>query len=349
MAIKINPFHQLTWRTPANLQIGTDFRAQVLERVSPAQERFIDALYYGIPSAQLSAVARQIRLPESELAPLLSRLEPLLINSTDAWEPTGRGLSERIQASLDNRADDGEVLKSRSEAVVEITHLDATGLGLVLSLGAAGVGTLLSPDHSKVTEDDCASNLYPRALLGYQRFQAAKLILDSSWPGSRLVSSAKVFKSTPKPLVAVLVAQQVTPIDEVGRWRTLRTPVLQIRYHSIGVEVSPVLTSAGPCLLCREHFANDLDPAHLAMATQLAGGQLRFDDSATRLVGTGLALQQILRFLDTRARDRSTSGDPYGLAFTRVPEPRVEPIVWPAHPDCGCQVGLGITGLDATG
>ena len=337
MALKINPFHQLTWRSPNTLQIGTDYRAKVIDRVSPAQERFINALYFGMPESQLGAVARQIRLPEEQAAAMLKELKPLLIETTDAWEPSGRGLSERVQASMDNGADDGEIMSRRFASVVQINQLDATGLGLSLALAAAGVGTILSPDHSKVTEADCASNLYPRALLGYQRFQAAKLILDSSWPGSRMVSSARVFKSTPKPLIAVLTSHQVTPVDEVGRWRTLGTPILEIRYHSIGADVSPVLAGQSPCLLCREQRNQDLEPTHLSTSAQLCNSELTFDDSATRLVATGLALQQILRFLDGVG---ASVNEPVGFSFTRLPETRLDVQPWLAHPYCGCQIGL---------
>lgn len=337
MAVKINPFHQLTWRSPNTLQIGTDYRAKVIDQVSPAQERFINALYFGMPESQLSAVARQVRLPEEQAAAVLNELSPLLIKTTDAWEPSGRGLSERVQASMDNGADDGEVMSHRFASVVQINQLDATGLGLTLAMAAAGVGTILSPDHSKVTEADCASNLYPRALLGYQRFQAAKLILDSSWPGSRMVSAARVFKSTPKPRLAVLTSHQATPVDEVGRWRTLGVPILEIRYHSIGVEISPVLTAESPCLLCREQHNQDLEPTHLSTAAQLCNSQLTFDDSATRLVGIGLALHQILRFLDGTA---ASVNDPIGLSYNRLPEIKLEARPWLAHPKCGCQIGV---------
>ena len=340
MALKINPFHQLTWRNPNTLQIGTDYRATILPEVSPAQERFIDALYYGVPENQLGAISRQIRLPQAEADGLLSQLAPLLIKTTDAWEPSNRGLAERVQASLDNATDEGAVMHRRGQSVVQVNQLDATGLGLVLALAASGVGTLLSPDHGKVTEADCASNLYPKALLGYQRFQAAKLILDSSWPGSRMVSSARIFKSTPKPRLVVLTNQQVTPMEEVGRWRTLATPVLEIRYNSTGAEISPVLTNDSACLLCREHRSQDADAGHLTTATQLANGQLRFDDSGTRMVASGLAVQQILRFLDGPS---STDAEPIGFNLTRLPELKLESRVWQPHPNCGCRIGREFT------
>jgi hypothetical protein len=342
MALKINPFHQLVWRSPNTLQIGTDFRSRVIERLTPAQERLIDSLYYGIPESQLSAVAKQIRLPESELNSLMEQLSPLLIKTTDAWEPSRIGIGERVQASLDNGAEDGEILSRRAECVVQVERLDATGLGLTLALAAAGVGTVLSPDHSKVTDADSASNLYPRALLGYQRFQAAKLILDSSWPGSRLISAARVFKSTPKPQLVVLTSQQVTPLEEIGRWRTLRMPHLEIRYHSTGVDVSPVVTADSPCLLCREHYAQDVDSDHLAMVAQLANAELKFDDSATRLVGTGLAAQQILRYLDRAGTSVTGTSvkEPVGFEYLRLPETKLVAQAWAAHANCGCQVGL---------
>lgn len=349
MALRINPFHQLTWNNPHSLQIGTDFRAVTIDRVSPPQERLIDALYYGVARTQLPAVARQIHLPTPEADKLLEQLMPLLYESTDVPLDGNLGLGVRAQASLDNCAQDTTVLARRQASVIEIVNLDATGLGLMLALAASGIGTLISPDASKVSEADCASNIYPRALLGYQRFQAAKLILDSSWPGSRAVSSARVFKSTPRPDLTVMVNHQATPAEEVGRLRTLGRRVLEIRYCPTGFEVSPVLSTASACLLCREHHLQDADPNHLVRQAQLLGSQLRFDDAGSRMLSSGLALQQALRFIDSGEglTGDGLAGDTgsLGYRYTRLPAVELRGVEWLVHPACSCQIGQGATDL----
>lgn len=350
MALRINPFHQLTWNNPHSLQIGTDFRSVTVDRVSPPQERFIDALYYGISRAQLPAVAKQIHLSPAEADQLLGQLTPLLFESTDAQLDGHLGIGVRAQASLDNSSQDCAVIARRQASVVEIVNLDATGLGLLLALAASGVGTLISPDTGKVSEEDCSSNLYPRALLGYQRFQAAKLILDSSWPGARVVSSARVFKSTPRPGLTVMVNHQATPAEEVGRLRTLGRRVLEIRYHATGFEVSPVLDLASACLLCREHYLQDADPSHLVRQVQLLDSQLRFDDAGSRMVGSGLAIQQILRCIDGSETPAVETGR-LGFRYNRLPDVELRTVEWLAHPECSCRIGQESIGqpLVATG
>jgi len=355
MALKLNPFHQLLWRTPTTLQIGVGSSARIIADITPAQERLIDALYYGLPTASLAAIAKQSQLPQGEANDLVRRLGPLLLSETDAdtGAESPRQLAEQIRASLDNHTDATAVLARRAKASVHIEHMDATGLTLTLALAAAGVGTITSADSQRVGQSEIASNVFPHALLGRNRLTAAKLILDSSWPGTRMLNDAQHAGFLARSTLAVLCHQQVTEPSTVALWRTRDIPVLEIRYLSDGAEVSPVLstkTGVG-CLVCRDHHRQDLDPNHLAVSSQQLGSALRFDDGGTRLVATGLAVQQALAFIDgaeptgigyryTRPAGQQPEAGATDAHAGWLSDPTVSEQKWLAHPLCGCQISL---------
>jgi len=331
MARKINPFHQLLWLTPQTLQIGIGDSARVVEQVTSSEERLIDALYYGLPEHKVSPLAKILKLDSARFDTLLEHLEPLII--TDDGSPTpAYSPGNLARASLVNQKAPSEVFRRRSHQSVRIQSLDATGLGLVLALAESGVGHLITPDTERVSEADCASNLYPRALLGYRRFQAAKLILDSSWPGTALHAAARVSRNIPKPALTVIVNHHVTDPNEVGRWLAAETPVLAIRYEAESCSVSPVLDGTEGCLNCEFHWKNHEDPHFAAVAAQLLGSQLRFDDSVSRQLCSGIALQKILRRLDGQVADHSH------VTLTNGLDLKIEIAQWQQHPECSCGI-----------
>lgn len=342
MAIKINPYQQLIWRNPNTLQIGLDSRSQSITNITPAEERFIDALYYGVTASQIPSLAKQIRMEPERAQALLARLTPLLVETTNHAESSIH-LADQIQAALDNNEDPTSVVARRGKSVVQIHQLDSSGLTLMLALAAAGVGTVSSADNSKVTNADCASNVYPRSLLGHSRYQSAKLILDSSWPGCRMVNLLRTTKNAPASDVHVLVSHQTTDPQEILKARSINTGLIELRYSSSGSEISPVITALSGCLNCRELHMQDADPNYAAVTTQLMDGQLRFDDSATRLATCGIAAQSILAHLDGNVADPSL-----GFAYTRLPEPQLSDVTWAKHDECSCpRLATGVRRLAA--
>lgn len=331
MTLKINPFHQLVWRTPHDLQIGLGPQSATFTGVSQAQERLIDALFYGVPEQRLEVLGKQLRLGPDEMSAVVGGLQGLLITDTGT-DVSDLAIGEQARASFRNGKSFSEVLERRRESAVQIASLDATGLTLVLALAAAGVGHILSPDNDRVTQADCATNLYPRALLGYKRFHAAKLILDSSWPGTKLHPAARVARATPKPQLVVLTSHQVPDPAEVGRWRAAELPVLEIRYESDALQVSPVLDGSFGCLLCQAHRSLDLDPDYAAIATQLLESPLRFDDSPSRLIACGIAVDAVLDHLDGRV------GDKRAWRVQRMNQTQFESSDWEPHAACSCQL-----------
>lgn len=329
------------------MQIGVGRNRLILENVSPAQERFIDSLYYGVPEAQLAALAKQAGLSTTEATNLVDRLRPALTADAPAADSRTADAGpvakpEIIRASLDHQATGIGMIAKRRGAAIHLDRLDPSGLTLLLSLAAAGIGSFTTRDNSRVTVDDIASNVYPRSLLGQYRHAAAKLILDSSWPGARLLYTNRGNdKKTARVDLAVLTHHQVTSPSQVSAWRTMSVPVIEIRYQPDGFEVSPVLTEFSGCLVCRDHFKQDLDDCHLVLCAQLLSSDLRFDDAASRLLACGLATQQILDFLD-----RGTHSAAEQVEFRYYREDgrglgggtRLEAKAWKAHPRCGCQI-----------
>lgn len=351
MALKINPFHQIVWRSPNSLQVGLGQLAFIRNNVSPGEERLIDALYYGVPESSLAALAKQNLVSAEATTAIIDGLRPLLLRPET--KPEDRPFrettdAEAMRASLDNRSSHQRILARRASTSVHIESLDATGLTLLLALAAAGIGTITSGDNSRVETADVTSNVYPAALRGRMRITAAKLILDSSWPGTKLLYTVQHPTVLGKSSLAVLVNHQVTKPAEVGLWGARGIPVIEIRYQPDGAEVSPVLPAGAQfgCLSCRDHHQQDLDGSHLTVSSQLFGSPLRFDDGGTRLVATGLALQEILRFLDTAAANQI--GYRYLRAATAGqnsqwdPEATVTERLWASHPACGCQVSANL-------
>jgi hypothetical protein len=118
----------------------------------------------------------------------------------------------------------------------------------------------------------------------------------------------------------------------VGRWRAAEIPVLQIRFETESVAISPVLTGKHGCLNCELQRFQDIDSDYTAIATQLLESQLRFDDAAGRLMAAGFAVQNILEYLDGRSLEQ------VGYQISRTGRHEVESILWSEHPACSCQI-----------
>lgn len=331
MTLKINPFHQLVWRTPHSLQIGIGEGAVVFENVTRPEEKLIDALYYGIPEGKLGSLCKLLKLDTGAEEKIVTRLEKLVVSESGIPQ-ANFAAADLARASFGNQVSANLAFARRGLVAVQIQTMDATGLALALALAASGVGHILTPDQERVSESDCATNLYPRALLGYRRFQAAKLILDSSWPGARIHPTARVAKSVPKPLLAVITSQQVTDPNEAGRWLAAEVPMLEIRYEVEAVQISPILDGTDGCLNCQTHWLQESDPTHTAVAAQLLESGMRFDDSATRLIGCGFALRSILQYIDGLPR-----GD-QALRISASSRQEQHSFKWVAHPACACQL-----------
>lgn len=344
MVLKINPHHQMLWRTPFEAQIGFGRNQVKLQQLTTEQEKFIDALYLGISPNQVDAVAKQSRLAAIQAHQLVEKLEPLMLrklaNPTDAPSAldVDRAFAEIARASLLNASDGEAVLLARSQRVVYLEKLDSTGLLLLNALAAAGVGTIITQDAAAVLNRDAGTSGYPQALIAKKRFAAAQLILDANHSRTRLVPPARVkLKQLERADFAVLSAQQILNPQSYASWVSKKTAHLAIVFDAPGAWVSGVIRPGQtPCLYCH-HLGQLIDDASWgAIGTQLISSQLRFDDEATKLLAVGLAVQSILSELDGIAGFGSML-DHKGFRVDRELA-NVTEISWAKQPECSCQL-----------
>jgi len=345
MVLKLNPNHQLLWHNPSTLQIGTDARSVVLPQLSAEQERFIDALYFGIAPNQLAAVAKQAKLPAQQAQQLLEQLRPLLQKPTD--DPQGFGLAglppdatqpqfaETIWASLRHSTSGQAVLLQRAKRVVQIDRLDSAGLLAMLALAASGVGTLVSLDQGVVAAADTGPNGYPEGLLGHSRTTAASLILQATWPASRLLTTNQIKPNQLDSLDAVLfLAQQVIDPKRYAPWASRGIPHQTLIFDANGVEVSPVLIPGKTACLNCQHLHRGENQQHWGVvSSQLLTSSLRFDHTANKFMGIGLAVQVLLAWLDEIGGFGSMA--PNGFRYN-CHTSELEQVEWHRNQACAC-------------
>lgn len=347
MALKLNPHHQLLWHSPSTLQIGTDSRSVVLPQLTAEQERFIDALYFGIAPNQLAALTKQIKLPAQQAQQLLDQLRPLLQQPTDDTcafglpglppDPAQPQYPETVWASLQHSVNGQAVLNQRAKRVVQLDKLDSTGLLAMLALAAAGVGTLVSLDHGVVTQADTGPNGYPEGLIGHSRTSAASLILQATWPASRLVATNQLRPSQLDSLDAVLfLAQQVIDPKRYGPWAARGIAHQTLIFDATGVEVSPVLRPGTTACLNCQHLHRGQNQQHWAVvSSQLLTSSLRFDHTANRFIGIGLAVQVLIGWLDELGGFGSHAD--HGFRYTSQ-DGQLEQVAWHRNQACPCQL-----------
>ncbi|MEY4742848.1 MAG: hypothetical protein RIR34_187 [Actinomycetota bacterium] len=353
MVYKLNAFHQPVWRTPSALQIGLDARRIILEDVSGPTEKFIDALYFGIAQNQVEAIAKQAKLPPEDAIALLRKLQPLLESDPprnngkpNPGEPLNVEASfpDRAHASLQQSTNGLAVLHERGRRAIFIEKLDSTGVVLMNAFASAGVGTIVTQDSAKVSGADVGPLAYPTSLVGHQRIAAATMLLQATWPSTKLVNATRTRESKLNNIdLAILTASAISDTHSMSLWNSRQVAQLEIRFEPTGARISRVVTPGqDPCLICRELCEHMGDTELAAVDAQLAQSDMSFAHTANRIIGTGLALENGLFWLDriggfgnqaTTSYRLTNAGVTSGAATTQV---RLED--WGFHSDCSCKV-----------
>ena len=353
MVYKLNAFHQPVWRTPSTLQIGLDARRVLLSNVTGPAEQFIDALYFGIAQNQVEAIAKQVKLPAEDALALLRKLEPLL--ETDPPEQDRRpnlgsainadaSFPDRAFASLEHSTDGAAVLAERGRRAIFVEKLDATGVMILNAFAAAGVGTIVTQDAGKVRSSDVGPLSYPAALVGHQRIAAATMLLESTWPSTKLVSAIRTKDSKLNNIdLAFFTGSATSAAHTASIWNSRQVPQMELRFEPTGVRVSSVVVPGiTPCLICRELCEHMGNTELAAVAAQLSQSDMNFAHSANRILAVGLALQNGLGWLDETAGFSGHRGPSYrvlqagatsGESATKL---RIED--WDFHADCSCKL-----------
>ena len=356
MTLKLNSNHQVVWRDPNTMQIGLDHRKVVLSEVSAGQEKFIDALYFGLAPNQLEAVARQSKLPLEQAQDLVTQLDGLLERDVNPVRKAGpaagqpnpgpinvdSAFAEIVRASLRHSSNGRAVLLERGRRAVHIDVLDGTGVLLAQALVAAGVGTIVSHDPQVVTQFDVGANAYPQGLIGHARIDALRLMLEAGAPGCRVVAGGKLRQAQLDAVdAAVVVGQQVIEPKRYGRWLNRGVSHLGIRYEANFVEVSPLIVAGvTPCLHCQQLWIQEADAQWAVMSSQLQTSEVRFDAGTNRLFACGLAAQTLLAGLDAVAGFSIEQHEVTGFRLDHRLR-TISPLTWESHPSCTCSlVGL---------
>lgn len=79
MILRLDSRRPLVWRSPRTLQIGVDPRLAVLDDVTDADARLIDALTAGITRAGLATLAAQACVPDHRVDEVLQVVSPALL------------------------------------------------------------------------------------------------------------------------------------------------------------------------------------------------------------------------------------------------------------------------------
>lgn len=345
MVFRINPNQQPLWRNPFEMQLGTGANSVVLNRLSPAQERLIAALYKGVADQQLPLVSKQLGLSKQESNEVLEQVGPLMLleppklkGKPDLSDDFVAGaFAEIIRTSLTLGVDGEAVLIARGERTVHIEDLSKAGLLIAQGLAAAGIGNLVSHDEGQVSKANLGPTGYPSQVMGHPRIDAVRSMLAAS-PNQCLISSGKKIseRQLAKIDCAILIAQQVIEPRRYSTWMNRDVPHLAITFDAESVSISPmVIPGQTACLFCLENMRTDENSNWPAIASQLFASQKKFDDSASQLFAAGIAIQKILTLLDKVSGFEGSKENLVGFKL-KLSTGEVTEFRWAKHDACHC-------------
>lgn len=294
MVHQINPALARLWIADNARQYGYK-KALTVSELSEPQQRLLDYFELGLTSSQHSNLPRLAKASEQTVSDLESRLQSVLWQS-----PTGISRSDvesrfaEIARVLLQGLDPEEVKKLRKSKSVFIETLDATGLTIAKALALAGVGKQLSLDQIRVSSQDVSQLGYLAAQLGLPRVRAAQALI-----GTDLQMHSRISGSFDAVSLAVLITTDIVNPASYQIWQARDIPHLSIVFDEEGVEVSPLIEPGNTsCLACYEKHRIETEPNWPVIAPQLLALDRTLADSALLLFASGVAVNQILNFID---------------------------------------------------
>lgn len=325
------------WRGAGQTQIGADpRRAVVLDRLSTAEQRFLERLRHELTPADLVRSARATGVGTDraeELVAALRRAGVLVDGAPRRGHRSEPGPEEAYWERL--TGDGAAVMAARTAARVRVVGLDRLGMNLAMALATAGIGTLFVEDPSPVGESDLG--VFQPWDLGRGRAGQAVAHLRTVRPGLR--TSARDATCDVVVVVSTGVADPVRlrPLVRAG---VTHLPVV---VGEVDVVVGPFVEAGrGPCARCLDLHRTTADPCWPAIATQLRTAAPTRTEAGLAQVGAALAAHQVLAHVDGRA---------VGVRGATLAANSLEPVpelrAWTAHPDCECAESAP-AGQDAT-
>lgn len=294
MVHQINPALARLWIADNARQYGYK-KALTVSELSEPQQRLLDYFELGLTSSQHSNLPRLAKASEQTVSDLESRLQSVLWQS-----PTGISRSDvesrfaEIARVLLQGLDPEEVKKLRKSKSVFIETLDATGLTIAKALALADIGKQLSLDQIRVSSQDVSQLGYLAAQLGLPRVRAAQALI-----GTDLQMHSRISGSFDAVSLAVLITTDIVNPASYQIWQARDIPHLSIVFDEEGVEVSPLIEPGKTsCLACYEKHRIETEPNWPVIAPQLLALDRTLADSALLLFASGVAVNQILNFID---------------------------------------------------
>lgn len=329
MPFQLNPSKVPIWKSENNLTLGLQADAQELIGVTNAQERLINLLFQGVAEDQLELVGNEVGLNEIETNQLVERLKPSLLKNnsiTGSKHSFDARFAEIIRIGFETDVTPESILIKRAETLIQIPHLNRTGLLLIRALAEAGFRNFETTDFNVVSRVDGAELGYQENQLGISRLAAARELLESHRRGLQLKHPESRVRKNPD-LILISAMHQVNPRD----YRELKIPHIAIEYGIEELRITPVIVPGlRACIGCRDlwEVENDIDWA--SKAIQLTSRNDQLDDGIGLLMSAAIAAKTSCAFVD---KPNSTTGFRINLKTRAVSE-----YGWQYHPSCNCKL-----------
>ena len=294
MVTQINPALARLWIADNARQYGYKKALRVGELTEP-QQRLLDYFELGLTSSQHAGLSQIAKTTQEQTSEIENRLQSVLWQS-----PTGIS-SEDVETRFAEIArillqglDPQQIKDLRKTKSVFIESLDATGLTVAKALALAGVGKQLSMDQVRVSSKDISQLGYLSAQLGLPRVRAAQALV-----GTDLQMHSRISGTFDSVNLAVLIATDIVNPASYQTWQARDIAHISIVFDEEGVEVSPLIEPGKTsCLACFEKYRLETEPNWPVIAPQLLALERTLADSALLLFASGVAVNQILNYLD---------------------------------------------------
>ena len=326
MPIQLNRAKPMIWRSPNDLNLGSDSDAQKLEGLTLAQERLISQLYKGISNDQLGSYADQFGMNELSASHLVERLAPSILQSDETLRTRNfeKRFAELIRIEFDTNRIAEEVLAIRATRPIWLERVGRTELLLSRALVELGFKKFLINDYNAVHADDIGELGFSSVHFGYSKIQALRDIFNDSV--SVLQFENPNNQTVPNALKLITAMHHLIPT----KYSEESLPVISIEYGIGQIRVSKVISrGSSPCTYCRDLWAAESNPNFLSDTFQLLSAGDQLDDSVSLLYATALAAKNICEFVD--------SGAGFGTNYAvNLQNRSVSEHNWQFHPTCEC-------------
>ncbi len=324
-----------TWRSPVELQLGSDpARAVVLHLSDPRMARLLDLLdgtraeqtvklhaaSLGIAPADVHALLQTLHtaglvLPAGELVP---------VTLTETIRRRLAGEAAALALHRPPPADSpATTLRRRGLARVVITGRGRLGAGIAVALAEAGVGHVHPDLPGLVGAGELAGGPLRESNVGQLRQEAVAAAIEQAAPTTQTHGVRRL------PACLVVQLEPERPINLVAAaFAARRQPHLTVAVREGVAVIGPLVSATGrPCLNCLHLHRRERDAAWPSPSRPDAAEP---GAVTTLLAATALAAAEVLSFLDEGVT--KTLGASIEISHSG----QVRRRTWQAHPHCPC-------------